>query len=68
MAEDKKLKDSTLVFDDVITDIVGEWTQLCDEHADHLKKEDCDGLITDGGSGICGVKGCDKESNYYFDF
>lgn len=65
----KKLKGSTLTFDDVVTDDNGhQWTQLCDEHADHLEKEDCEGCIDMGGSGICGAVGCDKESNHYYDF
>ena len=73
-----QVEGSTLIFDDVIydkdinselpTDEQGRWTQLCTGHADHLEKEQCQGLISDGGQGICGVKGCSEESNYYYDF
>jgi hypothetical protein len=70
------VKGSDLVIDDVIydrdeslpLDERGRWTQLCGGHADQLEKEPTLGLISDGGSGICGVKGCTAESDFYFDF
>ncbi len=41
------------------------WTQLCENHAVHdsihLHEIPTEGLI-------CGVKGCNEEAHYYYDF
>jgi hypothetical protein len=43
------------------------WTQVCDECArkHHLLDSY---LEIDAGQGICGVKGCSKEADHYYDF
>lgn len=69
------------VFDDVVfderergdevleEDERGRWTQLCTNHMRELELDvNGKGLISDGGSGTCGVKGCSEESHYYYDF
>lgn len=54
-------------FDDVVTDQDGgEWSQICKECVDAMDIEKS--LLDDVGSGICGVKGCSNESDYYIDF
>ena len=53
-----------VVLDDVVNDDNGQWTQLCTEHAEELHEE---GFLDNIGEGICGVKGCQKESLYYLD-
>ena len=53
-----------LIFDDIVTDPNGHrWTQVCEKHS-KMTDENLD----DCGSGICGVEGCDVESDYYLDF
>ena len=53
-------------FDDVVTDTDGhKWSQVCVGHAEQMTSE-CD--IQPYGSGICGVEGCDVESEHYIDF
>ena len=64
-----KIENSTLILDDFVTDEDGgKWTQLCDKHSDHLSEENANGIISNGGSGICGVEGCSIESKWYYDF
>lgn len=59
-------------FDDIVTDEdKHQWSQVCCGHAEQLQEEEGEsykGGLTAGGSGICGVKGCDVESEYYLDF
>lgn len=52
-------------FDDVTTS-EGTWSQVCKSCVDHLEIQES--MLDDAGSGICGVEGCDQESNYYIDF
>jgi hypothetical protein len=58
-------------FDDITTDKYGEWSQLCDGHAEQMDEE---GNVSEyfiernSGSGVCGVEGCDVESEHYIDF
>lgn len=53
-------------FDDVVTDEDGhKWSQVCVGHAEQMTSE-CD--VQPYGSGICGVEGCDVESEHYIDF
>ena len=54
-------------FDDVVEGEDSPWSQLCTRHAKRMTKEGTGGIDT-GGSGICGVKGCNHESEYYIDF
>ncbi len=55
-------------FDDIVTDEDGhQWSQLCCGHVEQLD-ETTARLLNAGGSGICGVIGCDVESEYYIDF
>ena len=56
-------------FDDIVTDEDGEkWSQLCSSCAEQMEKEGTKHFINSMGDGICGVKGCDVESEYYIDF
>lgn len=57
-------------FDDIVTDEDGEqWSQLCVGHAEQVDEENAGlGLVSPMGSGICGVEGCDVESEHYIDF
>jgi len=41
------------------------WTQVCDYHA---KKFGIHILWPNEGQGICGVSGCENESDHYYDF
>ena len=56
-----------IVFDDfIVSDDGGIWSQICDSC---ISKYWIDVAILDGaGRGICGVKGCDNESDNYIDF
>jgi len=73
MNNEVKDKETGTVFDDFVIQDVEEgydtdtWTQVCDECAKkhHLLDSYLD---IGGGNGICGVKGCDKESDHYYDF
>lgn len=54
-------------FDDsTVTDDKHTWSQICEKcvHTNHFEHESLD----DGGSGICGVEGCENEADYYIDF
>ena len=57
-------------FDDVVTDEDGsKWSQVCVGHAEQMVEEETEHNIdATQGSGICGVKGCDVESEHYIDF
>lgn len=53
-------------FDDVVEDEYSLWSQVCPECA--RKFNFPERMLDDAGSGICGVKGCSNESDYYIDF
>jgi len=56
-------------FDDVVEDVDGEkWSQLCVVHRLQMEKEGTGHYIHSMGDGVCGVKGCDVESEHYIDF
>jgi hypothetical protein len=57
-------------FDDVVVDEDGhKWSQMCPAHADKFSLEmHILSNVVEGGSGICGVKGCTCEAEYYIDF
>ena len=58
--------DNHIDFDDIVTEEDGSrWTQICSEHKDLVANDG--GRLSDCGSGICGVKGCINESDYYYD-
>ncbi|GHU42322.1 hypothetical protein FACS1894111_06070 [Clostridia bacterium] len=68
-----KLKYKEMVFDDFtknenhIENNVDEyWTQICKSCT--KKHEIEEKLLDEAGSGICGVEGCENESDYYLDF
>lgn len=62
------MKRYNIEFDDIVIDEDGQkWTQLCLDHQLQLQKENHIRL-SEGGSGTCGVKGCQKEADYYLDF
>ena len=54
----------TAMFDDIVTDENGIWTQVCEECKQmHSKFGQLEEVPIDGI--ICGVNGCDKEARYY---
>jgi hypothetical protein len=65
-------KETGTLFDDYTLQSIEEfdtdtWTQVCDKCA----KEHClldSYLETGAGHGICGVLGCNNESDHYYDF
>jgi hypothetical protein len=63
-------KVSGLIFDDWTPQEQGQnydtdtWTQVCTKCANKHKLKNLD----DAGQGICGVEGCENESDYYYDF
>jgi len=68
-----KDKDTGTIFDDYVPHEPKEeydtdaWTQVCDACA--VKHHLIDSYLDiNSGHGICGVKGCDKESDHYYDF
>lgn len=62
-----------IVFDDVcvnVEDGLHDWSGLCEEcRTKHelVDTEDC-GIDYNCGSGVCGVEGCQNESDHYIDF
>jgi len=44
------------------------WSQMCSTCVDRIGKDALENLLDDCGSGICGVVGCNNESDYYIDF
>jgi len=54
------------VFDDIVMDDVGTWTQLCSSCM--LKFEYLGTVDKVKMYAICGVKGCWTEADYYLDF
>lgn len=55
-----------LAFDDYTNGEEGVWTQIC---KDCVEKYNIDKKYLDEcGSGICGVKGCNNEADFYLDF
>lgn len=57
----------TVCFDDVTADEDGhKWTQVCRYCKN--KYSIPDNLLDECGSGICGIKGCNREADYYLDF
>ena len=53
------------VLDDFVIDKDGHhWTQLC---TDHAAPHDSRNISYAPGYSICGVKGCNKESDWYLD-
>ena len=63
-----KGKETDLILDDWTVntdeDCSKYWTQLCVKHARLVDRRGLDEI----GSGICGVQGCEKEADYYYDF
>lgn len=62
-------KHGNLTLDDWVKnedpDLNGYWTQLCPEHSKQVTEKN---QLDDVGYGICGVKGCWRESEHYLDF
>jgi hypothetical protein len=56
-----------VMFDDVTKeDEYNDWSQICQSCVDrHKVDKNC---LDDAGQGICGVEGCENESDYYIDF
>jgi hypothetical protein len=55
-----------IVFEDFVVGDYGLWSQICDSC---ISEHQIDGaFLDDVGSGLCGVKGCDNESDNYIDF
>lgn len=54
-------------FDDYVTDEDGDgWSQMCRECV--VKHQIDEKYLNDASNGICGVEGCNNESDYYIDF
>lgn len=68
-----KDKNSTASFDDYTKNDTKDnydmpyWTQVCDACAKKHKLSDAH-IDNGAGNGICGVVGCDKEADHYYDF
>lgn len=61
------VEDLKKLFDDVTTDEDGhQWSQVCTKCEGEHKLPSH--LLAEEGSGICGVKGCENEAEYYLDF
>ena len=63
---------NSVIFDDVVLkphEDSNDWSQICQECLDenNFDKMACY-IDYDMGSGICGVEGCQNESNHYIDF
>ena len=55
-----------VLFDDIVTDEYGTWTQICESCAE---KYNFYGRLSNiSGDCICGVFGCENEADYYLDF
>lgn len=68
-----KLTKYGYTFDDVTTNKDGsKWSQLCPDHAKQFQtliiENNGKDYIDSVGSGICGVEGCEVESEHYIDF
>ena len=68
-----KDKETGAIFDDFVYQCPSEeydtdaWTQVCDKHAKKFGL--IDSYFEEGaGHGICGIVGCYKESDHYYDF
>lgn len=59
----KNLNKLETIFDDIVLDEFGVWTQLCKKHIPTHSKYGI--YLDDIGSGICGVIGCEEESDNY---
>jgi hypothetical protein len=66
MKENLLLEYKNVIFDDYTKNEDGiYWARLCKECSQkNIFKNELDNT----GSGICGVKGCNNESEYYIDF
>ncbi len=53
-------------FDDVTMDDGHKWSQICKSCSEKVSVSNK--MISDPGSGICGVEGCGNEADYYIDF
>ncbi len=58
------------LFDDIVTNIDGQWSQICENCRSNFNLVDCDDYTIDyhTGHGICGIKGCDNGADHYIDF
>jgi len=59
------------IFDDVTTDDDEDghrWSQACTAHAKLIEASGANIMVQAHGDGICGVQGCDAESDSYLDF
>lgn len=55
-------------FDDIVEeDEYNAWSQICEECLRKLKIPS-ENIDKNAGNGICGVKGCDEDSEHYVDF
>lgn len=54
-------------FDDIVKDEDGVWSQVCLDCTAKLKIPDSQ-LSKGEGHGICGVEGCNEESEHYINF
>ena len=69
---DADISYNDVLFDDYVEDYkggraTGVWTQIC-QHCVLTRSIPLSALERWKGSGICGVKGCNNESDHYLDF
>jgi hypothetical protein len=63
----RELDFNGIKFDDFVVDADGGvWSQVCNGCVDNHKIDEKH--LSDEGSGICGVNGCDNESDKYIDW
>lgn len=55
------------IFDDIVFDDLGIWSQLCSECSKHFIENHFVEEVSINGL-ICGVKNCNNEALYYIDF
>jgi hypothetical protein len=51
---------------DIADDMSSFWTQVCKKCNERYNFPSA--YLSEGSAGTCGVKGCDRESDYYYDF
>lgn len=59
-----------VMFDDVVNEVGGDesyWSRICESCVSKLPTSSWEYSLDDTGQGICGVKGCMNESEYYID-
>ena len=66
----ERMKNIKKIFDDITVNSEGQWSQICESCRDKHNLTDSDNYSIDynSGHGICGVEGCENESDHYIAF